>query len=320
MRLLLLVNSRASSVTPRGRVVIQKALSADHQVTMAETSRRGHATRLAQGAAASGVDAVVVLGGDGTLNEAANGLAGSACALAPLPGGSTNVFARTVGLPNDPIEATGVLLDALARRSVRRVGLGSVNGRYFLFHTGVGFDAAVVEQVERRSGLKRYAGHPLFVYAGFDTWIRHFDRSRPRLAVHHADGSVVDDGYLTIVLNTNPYTYLGNRPLDVAAEATLDRGLAAQLEGRRCLASGQEPAVQVGDGARIGRLGGHVPLVGVRRTGAGLALRFLGRLAQIAFFHRAAAGDIELRRAPPKFGHGHVGDVLARPLRHAPGL
>jgi diacylglycerol kinase family enzyme len=108
-----------------------------------------------------------------------------------------------------------------------RVGLGSVNGRYFLFHTGVGFDAAVVEQVERRSGLKRYAGHPLFVYAGFDTWIRHFDRSRPRFALHHADGSVVDDGYLTIVLNTSPYTYLGNRALDLAPETTLDRGLTS---------------------------------------------------------------------------------------------
>jgi diacylglycerol kinase family enzyme len=208
-------------------VVIQKALSADHDVTLAETSRRGHATRLAQGAAANGVDVVVVLGGDGTLNEAANGLARTACALAPLPGGSTNVFARTIGLPNDPIEATGVLLDALARRSIRRVGLGSVNGRYFLFHTGVGFDAAVVEQVERRAGLKRYAGHPLFVFAGFDTWIRHYDRSRPRFAVHHADGAVIDDAYLTIVLNTNPYTYFGNRPLDLAPEATLDRGLAA---------------------------------------------------------------------------------------------
>ncbi len=227
VKLVLLVNSQASSVTPRSRVVIGKALSADHDVSLAETSRRGHATRLAQGAAASGVDAVVVLGGDGTLNEAANGLAGTGCALAALPGGSTNVFARTIGLPNDPIEATGVLLDALARRSVRRVGLGSVNGRYFLFHTGVGFDAAVVEQVERRSGLKRYAGHPLFVYAGFDTWIRHFDRSRPRFAVHHADGSVIDDAYLTIVLNTNPYTYLGNIPLDLAPEIGLDTGLAA---------------------------------------------------------------------------------------------
>lgn len=226
MKLLLLVNSSASSVTARSRVVIQKALSADHEVTLAETSRRGHATRLAQSAATSGTEVVVVLGGDGTLNEAANGLAGSTCALAPLPGGSTNVFARTIGLPNDPIEATGDLLGALAAQTIRRVGLGVVNGRYFLFHVGMGFDAAVVAQVERRAGLKRYAGHPLFVYAGFDTWIRHYDRSRPRFSVHHADGSVTDDGYLGICLNTNPYTYLGNRPLRLAPEATLDRGLA----------------------------------------------------------------------------------------------
>ena len=206
--------------------MIQKALSADHEVTLAETSRRGHATRLAQSAASGGTDVVVVLGGDGTLNEAANGLARSSCALAALPGGSTNVFARTIGLPNDPIEATGDLLDALAHDSIHRVGLGVVNGRYFLFHVGMGFDAAVVAQVERRAGLKRYAGHPLFVYAGFDTWIRHFDRSRPRFSVRFADGTVVDDGYLSICLNTNPYTYLGNRPLNLAPEANLERGLA----------------------------------------------------------------------------------------------
>ncbi len=227
MKVLLLVNSSASSVTARSRVVIQKALSADHEVALAETSRRGHATRLAQGAAAGGTEVVVVLGGDGTLNEAANGLAGSSCALAPLPGGSTNVFARTLGLPNDPIEATSDLLDALALGSISRVGLGSVNGRYFLFHVGMGFDAAVVAQVERRAGLKRYAGHPLFVYAGFDTWFRHYDRTRPRFSVRFPDGSVVDDGYLCICLNTSPYTYLGNRPLDLAPEATLERGLAS---------------------------------------------------------------------------------------------
>ena len=231
MKLLLLVNSSASSVTARARVVIRKALSADHDVALAETSRRGHASRLARGAAAAGTEVVVVLGGDGTLNEAANGLAGTGCALGVLPGGSTNVFARTIGLPNDPIEATGALLDALARGAVRPVGLGSVNGRYFLFHTGMGFDAAVVAQVERRSGLKRYAGHPLFVYCAFSTWFRHFDRSRPRFAVRHgrdqhAD-TVVDDGSFAVVFNTNPYTYLGNRPLDVAPEATLDRGLVA---------------------------------------------------------------------------------------------
>jgi diacylglycerol kinase family enzyme len=226
VRVLLLVNSSASSVTARARVVIRKALSADHDVTLAETSRRGHATRLAQGAAGDGTDVVVVLGGDGTLNEAANGLAGTQTALAALPGGSTNVFARTLGLPNDPIEATGVLLDALDRGDVRPVGLGSVNGRYFLFHVGLGFDAASIEQVERRASLKRYAGHPLFIYAALTTWMRHYDRSRPRFVVRIGD-EVVDDGYFTIVLNTNPYTYLGNRPLAIAPDAGLDRPLVA---------------------------------------------------------------------------------------------
>ena len=215
-------------MTARGRVVIQKALSADHEVTVSETSRRGHASRLAQGAAADGVDVVVVLGGDGTLNEAANGLAGTETALGILPGGSTNVFARTIGMPVDPIEATGSLLSALARGSIERVGLGQVNGRYFLFHTGVGFDAEVVNQVEKRGPLKRYAGHPLFVWAAFTTFFRHFDRSKPRFSVHHEPGGdVVDDGYLCVVQNTNPYTYLGSRPLCTAPDAGLDQPLTA---------------------------------------------------------------------------------------------
>ena len=227
MKVLLLVNSSASSVTARARVVIRKALSADHEVTHAETTRRGHATRLAMGAAAAGTDVVVVLGGDGTLNEAANGLAGTDCALAPLPGGSTNVFARQLELPDDPIDATGLLLESLDAGRIEPIGLGVVNGRYFVFHVGIGFDAALVAQVERRAALKRYAGHALFAYAGLDTWARHYDRTRPHFAVHHADGSVVDDGYMTVVLNTNPYTYVGNRPFDLAPDATLDRPLTA---------------------------------------------------------------------------------------------
>jgi diacylglycerol kinase family enzyme len=226
VRVQLIVNSKASSVTARARVVIRKALSADHEVVLAETSRRGHATRLAQGAAADGFDAVVVLGGDGTLNEAANGLVGTDTALGVLPGGSTNVFARSIGFTNDPIEATGELLSALARGSVRRIGLGSANGRYFLFHVGIGFDAAVVEQVEKRGGLKRWAGHPLFMWSGFDTWFRHYDRSRPRFTVRYPDGRAVPEGFFAICLKRSPYTYLGNIPLDIAPEATFDRALA----------------------------------------------------------------------------------------------
>jgi diacylglycerol kinase family enzyme len=226
VKLLLIVNAAASSVTARTRVVIAKALASDHDLRVADTSQRGHATRLALEAAERGDDAVIVLGGDGTLNEAANGLAGTATALASVPGGSTNVFARAIGLPNDPVEATGVLLDALGRRSVRRVGLGAVNGRYFLFHLGVGFDAAVVEQVERRAPLKRMAGHPWFVWCALVTWMRNYDRSRPRFAVHVDGGRVIDDAYMALMLNSNPYSYLGQRPLDIAPDAGLDHPLA----------------------------------------------------------------------------------------------
>ena len=252
MKVLLLVNSSASSVTARARVVIRKALSADHDVTLAETTRRGHATRLAMGAAASGTEVVVVLGGDGTLNEAANGLAGTDCALAPLPGGSTNVFARQLGLPDDPIDATGLLLESLDAGRIEPIGLGVVNGRYFVFHVGIGFDAALVAQVERRAALKRYAGHALFAYAGLDTWARHYDRSRPHFSVHHADGSVVDDGYMTVVLNTNPYTYVGNRPFQLAPDATLDRPLTAvTVRSMRTIPFLNIMASALGSGARL---------------------------------------------------------------------
>jgi len=225
VRILLLVNESASSVTARTRVLIQAALAEHHDVELAITSRRGHASRLARGAAATGTDVVAVLGGDGTLNEAANGLAGTDCALAPLPGGSTNVFARTIGLVDDPLEATGQIIAAIAADSIEPVGLGEVSGRNFLFHCGNGFDAAVVQQVERRAALKRYAGHPLFLWAGIDTWFRHYDRSKARMKVEHSLGSI-DDSYFTVVLNTDPYTYLGSRPLSLASAAKLDNGLS----------------------------------------------------------------------------------------------
>lgn len=245
-------------MTGRRRVLIHKALSADHEVRLIATQRRGHASKLARSAAGDGADAVVVLGGDGTLNEAANGLAGSDTALAVLPGGSTNVFARILGLPDDPIDAVAELLDALERSSVEPIGLGSANGRYFLFHCGIGFDAAVVAEVERRGPWKRWAGHPLFIYAAATTWLRGVDRRRAPLEVRGPaadeaasgtadgggageregsisngadDGSLDDDtadrGFLTMILNANPYTFLGDRPLDLVPEASLDAPLAA---------------------------------------------------------------------------------------------
>jgi diacylglycerol kinase family enzyme len=226
VRVLLIVNATASSVTARRRVIIQKALGADHDLEVVETSRRGHAARLARGAAAEGVEVVAVLAGDGTLNEAADGLVGTDTALAPLPGGSTNVYARSLGIPDDPVEAAGELLDALDRKSFKRIGLGRIGDRHFLFHCGVGFDAAVVEAVERRAAFKRYAAHPLFVMAAFDTWLRTYDHSHGRFAVTFPDGETVPDATFVIISKVSPYTYLGHRPITVAPKATLDSALS----------------------------------------------------------------------------------------------
>jgi diacylglycerol kinase family enzyme len=227
LKVLLIVNSFASSVTARNTVVVHRRLSQGHECQVVETNRRGHATRFAHDAARRGVDVVVGFGGDGTLNEVATGIAGSATALGVLPGGSTNVFARTIGMPNDPVQAVEWLAAGIDAADFRPIGLGRVNGRFFCFHTGVGFDAAVVQRVEKRGSLKRWLGHPLFISAGFSTWLTGYDRHTPHFRLSGDGGPPVDDGYFSIVLNTNPYTYLGNRPLDLSPAATLDQPLVA---------------------------------------------------------------------------------------------
>ncbi|MEL6891460.1 MAG: diacylglycerol kinase family protein [Actinomycetota bacterium] len=239
MRILLIVNSFASSVTARNTVIVHRRLSEGrrssvvpgrvrrHDVEVVETNRRGHATRFAHDAARRGFDVAIGYGGDGTLNEVATGIAGTDTALGVLPGGSTNVFARTLGMPNDPIKAVEHLVSGIDATDIRPIGLGQVNGRYFCFHTGIGYDAAVVQRVERRGSLKRWLGHPLFIQAAVSTWLTGYDRGTPHFRLRNATGPLVDDGYFTIVLNTNPYTYLGNRPLDLSPAAGLDRGLVA---------------------------------------------------------------------------------------------
>ena len=214
-------------MTARNTVVVHRHLARNNDVEVVETNRRGHATRFAHDAARRGIDVVIGYGGDGTLNEVATGIAGTETSLGVLPGGSTNVFARTLGLPNDPVEAVDFLAAGIDAADFRPIGLGQVNGRYFCFHTGIGYDAAVVQKVERRGSLKRWLGHPLFISAGLSTWLWGYDKHQPHFRLHGDGGPDVDDGYFTVVLNTNPYTYLGNRPLDLSPAATLNRGLVA---------------------------------------------------------------------------------------------
>ena len=255
MRVLLLVNPAASSVTTRARVAVVGILRARFPTDVVETTRRGHATELAHDAIAAGYDVVAVLAGDGTLNETADGLAGSTTALAPLPGGSTNVFARPLGVVDDPAEAAGQLVDALGRESLRRIGLGAATGpdsapRRFLFHLGLGFDAAIIRRMEARSYLKRHFAHPAFVVATVATWLRHYDRDlQIRLSVDTGTGTdAVAVGPYAVISNSDPYTYVGHRRMTIAPAASLSRPLAVTV-----LATLRAPLVMRAAGSGVGR-------------------------------------------------------------------
>jgi len=227
-RLLLISNSNASTVTRRVREVITKALSADFDLRVANTKRGGHATYVARGAVHEGVDLVVALGGDGTVNEVANGLAGTDVPLGILPGGGTNVFARTLGIPRDVIEATTLLLqNGTSGAEPRTVPLGRADGRYFAFTCGLGVDGAIVRQVERRQRLKKAVGEWYFVWSGLRTYFTGFDRRRPTVRLswgpdleHRREGL-----YFAICQNSDPFTFLGDRPFRLCPQADLDGGL-----------------------------------------------------------------------------------------------
>ena len=224
LQILLIVNSFASSVTPRNTVLVHQHLARHHDVQVVETNERGHATRFAQDAAARGLDAVVAFGGDGTLNEVATGLAGSSTVLAMLPGGSTNVFVRSLGLSNDPMVALAQITTALDKGEISSVSLGKANDRYFCFHAGVGYDAAVVEQVERRASFKRLVGQPLFAYAALRTWFVSYDRKFPHFTLD-IDGRHIPNGFFAVILNSNPYTFIGKHPICLSPAAALENKL-----------------------------------------------------------------------------------------------
>jgi diacylglycerol kinase family enzyme len=224
-----IVNPAATAMSERQRDVLAHALGAEADLQIDETANRGHAAALACRAMRDGVDVVVALGGDGTVNEVANGLLTDGVhdavpALGVVPAGSTNVFARALGLPNDPIEATGALLDALRHGRRRSISLGLLEDRWFTFTAGVGFDAAIVAAVERRRSRGQRSTHALYARQA----VREFlvtDRRHPRLHVELPDGTQIDDVFYAVVANCDPWTFVGERPLRPTPQASFDAGL-----------------------------------------------------------------------------------------------
>ena len=229
MRGLLIANPNATTTDARTRDVLTAALSSVVDLRPVTTTHRGHAGELAVEAVEAGLDLVVTLGGDGTVHEVVNGMLGTGArrplpALAPIPGGSANVFARALGLPNNPVTATGAILAALRDQRFRPIGLGRANGLWFVINAGLGLDAEVIGAMEQHRAAGRKATPTRYVA----TAVREYfvtDRKHPSMTLLREDGPPVDHVYLSIVQNCSPWTYLGALAVNACPRASFEAGL-----------------------------------------------------------------------------------------------
>lgn len=225
MRALLIVNPKATTTTPRMRDVLARALGSEIKIDMAETTHRGHARELARDAASDGLDVVVVLGGDGTVSEVANGLVHTGTALGIVPGGSANVFGRALGMSPSPVEATSELIEALRTGRRRSINLGRADDRYFTFCAGFGVDAEVIHRIEklRHSGRTATPGR----YMRTTVWHYLFgtDRRHPHVTLEQPGEEPVRHLFNGIVANGSPWTYFGSRPVNPFPMASFEHDL-----------------------------------------------------------------------------------------------
>jgi diacylglycerol kinase family enzyme len=230
-RMLVIVNPYATTVSDRLKNLVVYALQGRYDVEAIETQAQGHATELCREAAEAGYDVVVAFGGDGTVNEVANGLVGTSTPITCLPGGATNVFCRTLGIPGDVVDATEHLLLMADDFRPRRVDTGLVNGRHFVFASGVGLDASVVERVDAHPYRKARFGEWYFTWAAISSFNKTYLVKPPRMNVE-VNGETVD-AVTVIVQNSDPFTYFGTRPIRVCEGAGLDTGTIALTVLRR---------------------------------------------------------------------------------------
>src|ERR1700723_1075335 len=186
-RMLIIVNPYASTVSENLRHLVVHALQGRFEVDAVDTEARGHATEICREAAHECYDVVVAFGGDGTVNEAANGLLGSSTPLCCLTGGSAKVFGKILGIPGELIDATEHLLGLADDWRVRKVDLGVVNERCFTFASGLGLDASVVERVDSNPHLKARLGPWYFTWVAVSTFARRYLVRPPRLIAHVGD-------------------------------------------------------------------------------------------------------------------------------------
>ena len=236
MRAVLIVNPNATSTTPAGRDLLAHALESRVGLVVTHTDHRGHAIEIAEAAKRDGTEVIIVHGGDGTVNEVVNGLLGkpgpdrpaadTLPAVAVVPGGSANVFARALGISPDPIEATNQLIDLLGahRGAWRRIGLMDCVERWAVFTAGMGVDGDVVAAVEaqRAKGRKVTAGR--YIRIAVREMLGSV-RDEPLLTVHLPDRDPVSGVHFAFVSNASPWTYANARPVWTNPDTTFETGL-----------------------------------------------------------------------------------------------
>lgn len=234
MRTLLVVNTFATTTDESIREVVSATLSGSLDLTVVHTESRNDATQIAKTAQAQGYELVIGLGGDGTLNELANGLLSSGPnpqgpILAAIPGGNANVFARNMGFANDPITATKQLLAAVENKSFKEIGVGKIStadlSRWFLFNSGMGLDAAVLASMESRRESGKLASDASYVALGLRELFVRTDRKKPALSLESETGEVYCDAHFALIINLAPWAYIGKGAINPMPEASHESAL-----------------------------------------------------------------------------------------------
>jgi diacylglycerol kinase family enzyme len=218
----LIVNPNAGRLSEHVREDVVAALRSRFRLDAFSTTARDTGIGLAADAAAAGVDLVVAFGGDGHVNEVANGVAGTDTTLAIIPGGTMNVFARALGVPLDPFAAIEHLQKRL-RKPSKRVPLGQMDDRYFTFSAGCGFDAEAAQRVERYVPAKRHFGELFFYWSAFRVLAGSYRHRNPSMTLKGSFGEIQVS--MAIASNAGPYAYLGPLPVDIAPDVSLERGI-----------------------------------------------------------------------------------------------
>jgi diacylglycerol kinase family enzyme len=297
-RMLVIINPVATKMSDRLKSLVLYALQGRYEVTSLDTEGKGHAIELCRDAAAKHYDVVVAFGGDGTVNEAANGLVGSRTALTCLPGGSNNVVAKLLGIPTDIVDATEQLLHAADRWAPWPVDLGIVNGRYFTFAAGMGLDASVVERVDRNPVLKKRLGPFYFAGSAISVFLRKYVVAPPRLEIE-VDGRTVG-GVSLFIQNAENYTYFNHKPVPLVEGARFDSG---------CLAGVVLTRARPYD----------VPTVTFRAlSGAARVAKHKG-IDAFGAFNEAVVRSVDDRTIPIQVDGDHISDATEARFSVAPG-